>query len=183
VVTQSFHYLVTPSKLKQVLEFSDRFLKRPAPGLGPPRSAQREAGVCTPGVSHRRLLATVPPRALTQWGGMADSRLDGRGTSRRTSPPCGFLRTRLSSSSDHLGDPVGPTRSLVPGPFFLGSDAVRLRRPRTRRLGRASALPLPAGSGVLGPASRLSGDSLPAVRDATCGDINPDRLVGTLACQ
>ena len=30
-------------------------------------------------VTDRRLIATVPPRSLTQWGGMAVSRLDGRG--------------------------------------------------------------------------------------------------------
>jgi hypothetical protein len=32
-------------------------------------------------VTDRRLIATVPPRSLTQWGGMAVSRLDGRGFS------------------------------------------------------------------------------------------------------
>ena len=30
-------------------------------------------------VTDRRLIATVPPRSLAQWGGMAVSRLDGRG--------------------------------------------------------------------------------------------------------
>src|SRR5690348_9547760 len=43
-----------------------------APGLGPPRSAQ-PGGSFGASLSDRRLIATVPPRPLTQQGGKAVS--------------------------------------------------------------------------------------------------------------
>src|SRR5436189_3296624 len=48
------------------------------PGPASVLSAER---LCCHKQLDRRLIATVPPRSLTQWGGLAVSRLDGRGVS------------------------------------------------------------------------------------------------------
>ena len=58
--------------------------------------------------------------------------------------------------------PVRGSKPRLPDPF-LGSFAL----PR----------PLPGGSCELGPTLRVSGNSLPAVRTATCGDVNPTCLM------
>jgi len=64
------------------------------PGLGPPRSAQREWG-CVVTFAQTVGPRLFPPRPLTQRGGLAVSRLDGRGISRRiASCPEGFKATR-----------------------------------------------------------------------------------------
>ena len=59
---------------------SGRFSRQATPGLGPPRPARHEeSGDCLFARTVR--VATVPPRPLTQRGGMAVSRLVGRGVS------------------------------------------------------------------------------------------------------
>ena len=106
--------------------------------------------------SHRRSAATVSAAAATQRGGMAVSRLDGRGLSRRA-----------DSRPDEraiTGSREETSRSRT---LFLGSRVFRR--------------PLPAGSFALGPACRLSRVSHPAMRHATGGDNNPDCLVGVFA--
>jgi hypothetical protein len=107
---------------------SDRFWWQPVlPGLGPPRSAQREA--CGEArASHRRSAATVSAAAATQRGGLAVSRLDGRGLSRRTA-------SRPDEGAGG-GSREGTSRSRT---LFRGSRVVRPPLPADWRR---------AGSGV-----------------------------------
>ena len=107
-------------------------------------------------LSHRRSAATVSAAAATQRGGLAVSRLDGRGLSRRTDSRPG--------EGARAGSREETSRSRT---LFLGS--------------RDFCRPLPAVSVVLGPACRVSRVSHPAVRHATGGDINPDCLAGVFA--
>jgi hypothetical protein len=63
-----------------VIRHRTDFSGKSAPGLGPPRSIQyRESGDCLSVQTVDR--DVVLPRPLTQQGGWADSRLDGRGIS------------------------------------------------------------------------------------------------------
>ena len=82
-----------------------------APGLGPPRSTQCEAsGDCRSAQTVDRDRVKRLPRPLTQQGGWADSRLDGRGIS--------LANLRTFRSVD----------SRFPDPF-LGSAALRRSLP------------------------------------------------------
>lgn len=76
--------------------------------------------------------------------------------------------------------PSDRSDALVPGPFFLGSDAFRLGDSYSARRGtRSHSRYQPArASWVRRP--HIRPDFLQALRSATHGDINPDRLVGTI---
>src|SRR4051812_39640195 len=109
--------------------------------------------------AHRRLIATVPPRPLTQQGGMAVSRLDGRGISLF---PARIARGTLS------------TTCILR--FVRFECAVTRIQSRTRFLGSSRfsrALPLEFSR----PWVRCIADrevSLLSVRHITGGDVNPD---------
>jgi hypothetical protein len=109
--------------------------------------------------AHRRLIATVPPRPLTQQGGMAVSRLDGRGISLF---PARIARRTLS------------TACILR--FVRFECAVTRIQSRTRFLGSSRfsrALPLEFSR----PWVRCIADrevSLLSVRHITGGDVNPD---------
>ncbi len=99
-------------------------------------------------------IATVPPRWHTQQGGVAVSRLDGRGFSH-----CDRRSADSAPTSRHRHQ-----RSF--------------QSPRTLRLASSvSRSPLPGLPHGLGPVHRISRDSLPAVRCTTCGDSNPTCLL------
>ena len=89
---------------------SDRFCSNRVPGLGPPRSAQLEACLATM-PSTDGLIATLLPRPLTQRGGVAVSRLDGRGF--RSGLRSAFRPPRAEECFRHsLPDPfLGSTRA------------------------------------------------------------------------
>src|SRR3954469_21878055 len=75
-------------------------------------------------------------------------------------------------------DPVGSARRPVSRTLFLGSGDLRPRRLIPARRG---TYPPCRYRPALAPWVRrrvVSGEFLPAVRGVTCGDINPDRLVG-----
>jgi hypothetical protein len=123
--------------------------RRPAPGLGPPRPAQHagagEGAHRTDGCSRQ-----CPPRALTQRGGMAVSRLVGRGVSLSragVSTRCvrrdtdirrsAFLAAQLASRRIMRQWAFPSNSRRTQGPSFplrrsralcLGSSAIRLRR-------------------------------------------------------
>lgn len=98
------------------------------------------------------IAATVSAAAAAQWGGVAVSRLEGRGVS---------LRERRKVRPPRGGFTI--PRFLLPDPF-LGSGA--------------SHQPLPAGSNALGPTCRMSGVFRPAVRHITGGGNNPRSPMG-----
>ena len=97
--------------------------------------------------SHRRLIATVPPRPLTQRGGLAVSRLDGRGIS--------LEKHRVTGAS-----PDAPRGASVPDPFLGSSCVLPIVTDRLSRLWVRRIAP--------------RGGSLLAKRCATGGDVNPD---------
>src|SRR3954469_9583240 len=75
-------------------------------------------------------------------------------------------------------DPVGSARRPVSRTLFLGSGDLRPRRLIPARRG---TYPPCRYRPALAPWVRrrvVSGEFLPAVRGVTCGDINPDRLLG-----
>lgn len=115
------------------------FIGKSLPGLGPPRSAQRE--VCLATQLHTDGLApTVLSASLTQRGGVAVSRLDGRGVS--LSVHAGRDRDRRTMPKHHptSSSATGLTRPRLqapaPGPV---PRIVRPSPPVTRRLLRTGS--------------------------------------------
>src|SRR5690349_17669332 len=88
---QAFWFLLVPRKNQKAHEVSRELTAWACAGIGPILSASllpawarfgplgMRAHLTAP--SYGRLIATVPPRPLTQRGGSAVSRLDGRGIS------------------------------------------------------------------------------------------------------
>ena len=130
-------------------------------------------------VSHRRLLATVSAASAhpTGWHGGFPT---GRPWDFALEPQSRPEFSVRPATPEPVMPPIPSDRSdqLAPGPLFLGSDALRLGDSFSARRGTWShSRYRPAqASWVRRPRSR--GVSHPAVRGATCGDINPDRLVG-----
>ena len=133
-----------------VIRHRTDFSGKSAPGLGPPRSIQyRESGDCLSVQTVDR--DVVLPRPLTQQGGWADSRLDGRGISLR---PANLSIRKLVYPDPFLGSSAF-YRSLPTGSSVLGPTQRYPQRlsPRGPRASLAATLTRLASFGVLAPIS------------------------------
>jgi hypothetical protein len=140
------------------------------PGLGPPRSAQHEVCLATRFVQtvwRRRFSRRRSPNGVAwrfpDWTAV--------GFRFRSMPASRF--SSAERCEHHPASCVALPACNRPGFQTPAPGPVpRIGSPFTR--------PLPGGCCELGPTLRVSGNSLPAVRGATCGDVNPTCLMRRL---
>ena len=123
---------------------SDRFFRRPGSRPGPASVRSARGPGLTPASRTDGCSRPSPPRALTQRGGMAGSRLDGRGISLER-PRRANRFTHCGRPSRQQADPVGSARRLSRTLF------PRIRRPSPSAARRPSSRPAlrPAVTGRL----------------------------------